>query len=99
MLVFQKICRTYLMDDVSQGDLIYGLPNRESNWISSLNLFLYDLTSKNEHDWTTVKYLNVLHHNKTQKHCDTKKFNYTCKILFIIILLKNFMANFLLEIL
>ena len=24
-------------------------------------------TSKSEHDWTPVKYLNVLHHNRTQK--------------------------------
>ena len=23
-------------------------------------------TSNNEHDWTPVKYLNVLHHNRTQ---------------------------------
>ena len=23
--------------------------------------------SNNQHDWTLVKYLNVLHHNKTQK--------------------------------
>ena len=24
-------------------------------------------TTNNEHDWTPIKYLNVLHHNKTQK--------------------------------
>ena len=27
----------------------------------------YTLTSNNEHDWSPVKYLNVLHHNRTQK--------------------------------
>ena len=27
-------------------------------------------TSNNEHDWTPVKYLNVLHHNRTQSSCD-----------------------------
>ena len=35
---------------------------------SSLWLLLTSqVTSKNEHDWTPVKYLNVLHHNRTQK--------------------------------
>ena len=24
-------------------------------------------TSNNKHDWTPIKYLNVLHHNRTQK--------------------------------
>ena len=28
------------------------------------------LTSNNEHDWTPIKYLNVLHHNRTQSICD-----------------------------
>ena len=28
-------------------------------------------TSKNEHDWTPVKYLNVLRHNRTQSICNT----------------------------
>ena len=29
--------------------------------------YILTLTSKKEHDWTPIKYLNVLHHNKTQK--------------------------------
>ena len=27
-------------------------------------------TSNNKHDWTPVKYLNVLHQNRTQSSCD-----------------------------
>ena len=27
----------------------------------------YMITGNREHDWTTIKYLNILHHNRTQK--------------------------------
>ena len=30
-------------------------------------------TSKNRHDWTPIKYLNVLHHNRIQKQLLKKK--------------------------
>ena len=28
---------------------------------------LHGITSNNKHDWTPIKYLNILHHNRTQK--------------------------------
>ena len=31
-----------------------------------------DITSNSEYDWTPVKYLNVLHHNRTQKRLPHK---------------------------
>ena len=34
-------------------------------------VWLCEETSNNKHGWTPVKYLNVLHHNRTQKCCNT----------------------------
>ena len=30
-------------------------------------------TSNNKHDWTLMKYLNILHHNRTQKQLLKRK--------------------------
>ena len=52
--------------------------------------------SSNQHDWTPVEYLNVLHHDRTIEHqssCYAEIFYYTYKILFLIILLKSFMVE------
>ena len=29
-------------------------------------------TSNNKHDWTPIRYLNVLYHNRAQKNCSTE---------------------------
>ena len=38
------------------------------------------IASGNEHDWTPIKYLNVLHHNRTQSSCNNCS-QYIAKIL------------------
>ena len=34
---------------------------------ASISQSSYEETNNNEHDWTTIKYVNVLCHNRTQK--------------------------------
>ena len=47
------------------------LENFDLSWaslsLSKTLMHVVIITSKNEHDWTPVKYLNVLHQNGTQK--------------------------------
>ena len=48
------------------------IPNKHKNkfmWKGHAFIFR-KLTSNNGHDWTPVKYLNVLHHNRTQSSCN-----------------------------
>ena len=50
-------------------------------------------TSNNQHDWTPVEYLHFLQHNRAKKQLLHWNISLTCKVLFIIFLLKSFMVK------
>ena len=51
------------------SSFLHTVPNAISQLFSDFAIFFIFqiVTSNNEHVWTTAKYLNVLHHNRTQK--------------------------------
>ena len=55
-------------EDISSSDIPVGMHNILLENITRQNWFHYlHKTSNNEHEWTPVKHLNVLHLSRTQK--------------------------------
>ena len=78
------------------------IPTKNITRVITVHFSFYDLvlfsvkiylqTSNNEHDWTPLKYLNVLHHNRRQSTCNMQKY-YQLSILGILNMSGHFLQK------
>ena len=57
----------YVEEITNNHSIYFFVQSAEESWPSTKNNNNNKKPGNNEHDWALLKYVNILHHNRTQK--------------------------------